>query len=189
MPEAAFKSIIADMIEDLIEFAIVDIECSIRAHRQDPKQRFFPTSGQLRAGAIAAHTERTAASKPRKPIEFDSRPLRWWTMPRAQWRQHWHDHQIPAADQETFHVIEALRSPTGHITIDAKYRQAYDHAAYLRDSGVKHIQQIEQESAATAEALNQPSRHQAKLSPDQPHDVTANTSTPNTLFILDSTKF
>lgn len=45
--EAAAQSLIGDMVEDLHKFPIVDTEQAIKQYRRDPKNRFFPNSGQL----------------------------------------------------------------------------------------------------------------------------------------------
>ena len=114
MPESAFKSIIADMLDDLAEFAFVDIEHAVKAHRQNPKSRFFPTPGELRLLAQQSAADRTTASKPRqsfKPEYGESRPILWWFIPRRFWRQTWLVSEIPPEWQHTFNATTARDSP------------------------------------------------------------------------------
>ena len=111
MPESAFKSIIADMLDDLAEFAFVDIEHAVKAHRQNPKARFFPTPGELRLLAQQSAADRTTASKHRqsfKPEYGECRPIMWWTFPSRFWKPHWRESEIPADYRDTHDKLKAM---------------------------------------------------------------------------------
>jgi hypothetical protein len=107
--EAQAKMLFAQFAEDLDEFAIVDIDAGVKVYRRDPKNRFFPTSGQLREPIIHARGERitrerreaeAAREAARKPGGVESRsyvprdrPSMWWTLP--YWDLSWRLSQIP----------------------------------------------------------------------------------------------
>lgn len=85
------------MLEDLAEFRFAQVEAAIKAYRRDAKNRFFPTSGQLRDLAAIARREEheTAAANARGPMVLDSRPYYWWDMPKKHWKAHWREGDIP----------------------------------------------------------------------------------------------
>jgi hypothetical protein len=105
------KSLILDMVEDLGEFAVCDVETAIREYRRDPEARFFPRSGELCKRCYQARYEREQADKraattPEPPGEHhpvaqrgpefgEFRPLMWWGLPKALWKPHWRDEEIP----------------------------------------------------------------------------------------------
>lgn len=87
-----------DFIEDLEEFAIPEIEAAIREYRRNPKNKYFPTPGQLRELAIAEMRHRNlqqSRGDGLKPQFGDSRPIRWWYRPREKWNASWREADIP----------------------------------------------------------------------------------------------
>lgn len=96
---AQAQALFAAFVEDLEVFDILDIEQAIRAYRQDPKNKFFPTSGQIRALANAAAIERAKAERHR-PVPTDTRPIYWWLLP--VWKAHWRESEIPIAHVRAF---------------------------------------------------------------------------------------
>lgn len=106
-PEHA-ASLIRDLLEDLSEFALSDVEMAIRVYRMDPKSKFFPTSGQLRALAMQARQDHTEAKRgPIKPVLGESRPLMWWTKPKKLWKDHWREDEISFDYRETYRLRKA----------------------------------------------------------------------------------
>jgi len=94
--EGQAKSLISDMVHDLVEFDVPEVELAIREYRQDAHNRFFPTSGALRAPILAGRKERAEAEKiSRKPLPNDTRPIMWWCLPEVLWKPHWHESDIP----------------------------------------------------------------------------------------------
>lgn len=107
--EAQAKSIIRDLVSDLVEFAVIDVEDAIRAYRRDAKSRFFPTSGQLRELAALARKDRAAATQ-RSALtpEFgEGRPIMWWLQPRRLWGRQWRENEIPAEHRAAFDKAKA----------------------------------------------------------------------------------
>lgn len=114
--EGQAKMLFAQFAEDLDEFSIADIRAGVKTYRQEPKNRFFPTSGQLREPIIAARNARVsreyaeaeaarrASQKPggveadsvrRYTFEQANRPLCWYMRPRSAWKPDWHESDVP----------------------------------------------------------------------------------------------
>lgn len=85
-----------EMADDLATFSIADVEAAIRAYRQDPKAKFFPTSGRLIELAGQARKERDEAQRGPARAEFgESRPIMWWMISRKLWAPRWREEEIP----------------------------------------------------------------------------------------------
>jgi hypothetical protein len=103
--EGQAKSLIRDMVEDLSAFALGEIDASIKAYRRGAENRFFPTSGQLRAPILEARREQALSSKIIcQEIPTDRRPCMWWTQAPILWRPHWQTSDIPEDHRVAFHA-------------------------------------------------------------------------------------
>lgn len=104
---------IADYILDLAEFAICDVEDAIRQYRRDAKSDYFPKPGALYKLAATARHERIkfADMKPVRRQFSDSRPLCWWTRPKADWKPNWLETEVPAGERVRDVVGGAFREP------------------------------------------------------------------------------
>jgi hypothetical protein len=96
---AAQAALLLDaFVDDLVEFTTADIENAFRAYRRDTKNKFFPTSGQIRALASGivrdrAERDRHARSPRLDPNHVLRRPQFWWLLP--YWNADWGAHEIP----------------------------------------------------------------------------------------------
>lgn len=107
-----FESMALDFVNDLAEFGMVEIESAIIAYRQDPKAKGFPTPGKLRELATRARAERRMAATPRPAGQTqESRPLRWWYRPRAMWKSHWREDQIPRDEIMMYQIWRGKMDP------------------------------------------------------------------------------
>lgn len=108
-PEQAL-AMIEDMVLDLSEYAVHDVEQGIAGYRRDPRNKFFPKSGELREASERARSDRLAAEReaarppssgkhnPYAHFEFgDSRPLCWENQRRRFWKPHWHEDDLNRA--------------------------------------------------------------------------------------------
>lgn len=88
---------IRDMVNDLSPYTVAEIEVAVRKYRCGD-ERFFPRSGQIIHLIESARKERREeahfAQKNSRPLP-DSRPLMWWLQPRALWKPHWREDEIP----------------------------------------------------------------------------------------------
>jgi hypothetical protein len=110
--EGQARVLIRDMLEDLGEFTASQVNNAIRSYRQDPKSKYFPTSGQLRELASGARREERLAcdTKPVR-LEFgDSRPLKWWCQSQKMWQRHWREDEIPQEHKAQYFAIKAKRA-------------------------------------------------------------------------------
>jgi hypothetical protein len=85
-------------VEDLEEFPVPEIEAAIRQYRQDPKSRFFPTSGALRGLIAQARRERAAHDRLPRKIVLPGRPMRWFDLPKSwwhKWNPDWKESEVP----------------------------------------------------------------------------------------------
>lgn len=94
--EGQAKMLIRDMVEDLAEFSVSEVDWSIKEYRRDPGNRYFPTSGQLRAPILEARREARQASRISDKPMAESRPLMWWYQARRLWKPHWREADIPS---------------------------------------------------------------------------------------------
>lgn len=102
--EGQAKSLIRDMVEDLSMFTLGEIDGSIKAYRRDGNNRFFPTSGQLRAPILEARKERAQDARiSNKDIPTDRRPLMWWAQAPTLWLPHWQASEVPKDHQPAFY--------------------------------------------------------------------------------------
>lgn len=86
----------ADFADDLADCTIPEIEVAIREYRRDPANKFFPKSADLRAIVWANRKHRADLEKIGKPVSnFDSRPIMWWTQPKALWNPNWRENDVP----------------------------------------------------------------------------------------------
>jgi len=92
---AQAQALLTDLADDLAEFTIFDVENAIRDYRRDPAERFFPTSGKLRALAAQSRRERINSTSKPLPVSRDLRPLMWWLQPKRFWKSHWSADDIP----------------------------------------------------------------------------------------------
>ena len=110
--EGQARSVIADMLGDLMEYAVVDIETAAEEYRRDPKSQFFPKPGQLRALAGVAAKARSVRANV-KALPTDVRPSLWWMQSKAVWKSHWKEHEVPAGEMIRDTPSGKLRVPTG----------------------------------------------------------------------------
>jgi hypothetical protein len=92
-PEQA-AAVIDDMIADLAEYGLHDVDAAILAYRRDPKQKFFPKSGELRERVELAAEQRRSHKRVEStgPVRFefgDSRPYGWEYHRRRFWKPNW----------------------------------------------------------------------------------------------------
>lgn len=103
------------MVDDLVEFAVSDVETAIRLYRQDPKSKYFPSPGVLRKLAGDERRERNKATKSRKLrtewVEGTSRPIRWWGLPRTLWKQEWRETEVPMGEMVRDAKTDIWRAP------------------------------------------------------------------------------
>lgn len=88
--------LIRDMVEDLAEFSLGEIDSAIKNYRQNPANKYFPVSGQLRAPILEARRDQRQMDRiSTKPLA-ESRPLMWWYGPKKFWKAHWSEDDIPS---------------------------------------------------------------------------------------------
>lgn len=110
-PPAQAQRLIANLVEDLEEYPIVDIENAARSYRRDPKSRFFPKPGELRGLIAQARRERAdLESRPRKIIPL-GRPSRWHDRPKSQWKAGWLETEVPIGELIRDEPGSRLREP------------------------------------------------------------------------------
>jgi hypothetical protein len=116
-PEVASLSLIADLVEDLREFAVTDIEWAINTYRKEPpapgKAKYFPDSGTLRKLASKAQHARIEASTPARQLvpEFGNRPRLWWMQPKQHWQPHWRESEVPVGEMVRDEIGGKHRQP------------------------------------------------------------------------------
>lgn len=112
-------SLIRDMVEDLGNYVVQEVDAAIRAYRLDAKERYFPRSGQLKAIIERHHAEGSMGCYgPKLKPEFgDSRPIRWWLLPRQFWQPHWRVGDIPEAEQGPYARWVAARKFASRETV------------------------------------------------------------------------
>jgi hypothetical protein len=100
---------IEDFAIDLADFAVPDIEEAIRCYRQNGRNKYFPTSGQLRDLAKEIRKDRQdiqahgSSSFDRRGQEFgETRPSMWWLLRREWWKPHWTENQIPEKEKPDY---------------------------------------------------------------------------------------
>ena len=98
--EGQARQLIRDYLSDLEEFDLRDVEAGITAYRRDPKAKFFPTVGQLRERVLEAQKDRLVAASygnaaKATPQFGESRPTRWWQIPKTLWREGWRESEVP----------------------------------------------------------------------------------------------
>lgn len=117
--EAMSKSIIQDMVGDLVEFTVPDIEKAIETYRRmafaPGKFKPFPDSGMLRklANDERRHREDMAKRPALKAQWNGARPSRWWQQPRQIWQPHWRESEVPADEFVRDPDTGKLRKPEG----------------------------------------------------------------------------
>jgi hypothetical protein len=99
--------LIRDMVEDLAEFSLGDIEQAIKRYRQNPANKYFPTSGQLRAPILEAIKERRDSARISDKPLAESRPLMWWYQNPKFWKPHWRENDIPSYAWESYFAWKA----------------------------------------------------------------------------------
>jgi hypothetical protein len=121
--EALFEA----FCDDLSEFEIADIRGAVTAYRRDPKNRFFPSTAQLRALAASEAKDRMERARfenirlNRDRNSVLRRPQFWWLLPH--WNAEWSYDEIPYEYRAAFdrhmkcegkpktYRIEAERTP------------------------------------------------------------------------------
>ncbi len=97
LTEGQFAAMAQDFVTDMDEFTLTEIDSAILTYRQDPRARGFPTPGRLRELASRARADRAAASRPSVNLA-NVRPCLWWLRPRAFWKPHWSEADIPKGE-------------------------------------------------------------------------------------------
>lgn len=96
------QALFAAFIEDLEDFAVRDVEEAMREFRRDGRNKFFPTSGQIRDLAKNIATERAKLSRPQRSIPKDPRPSFWWCL--SIWKPHWRETEIPIENIRNYEI-------------------------------------------------------------------------------------
>lgn len=124
--EAQAKQMIRDYVEDLEEFSVVEVEAAARDYRRNPKNEFFPRSGQLRDLIYAVRKDRADVERYPRRAPQESRPIMWWmTHP---WKPHWRESEIPEDDRPVYERRKAKaaafcskpENPTLHLVKTAQ---------------------------------------------------------------------
>lgn len=96
-----------DWIADLREFDIVAIEAACESYRRNSTSEFFPKPGQLRTLAALEQKEVRERAKfaalPPPQGSIGSRPIMWWAIPRARWKPHWLESEVPRGERPSRH--------------------------------------------------------------------------------------
>lgn len=103
--EALFEA----FVEDLSDFATCEVELAIREYRRNPANKFFPTTGQIRALAVMAAKERAEIARPRRALPDDPRPGFWWRLPF--WKPHWKDGEVPDEWYDAYAHHRRIKGP------------------------------------------------------------------------------
>lgn len=135
--EGQARSLIGDMVEDLVEFDIVDVETAITDYRRTPpapgKSKYFPDSGTLRKLAAESREDRKPAfqsgdGKILRPEYADgARPACWWVQAPYLWQPSWSESDIPEDHKAAFR-----RRLNHHRKIGTEYWGENDFYGYYR---------------------------------------------------------
>lgn len=110
MAQGLARQVLLDFVQDLREFDLSDIEAAVKAYRQDPTSKKFPTPGQLRELAQEAQSDRRARANATtsshggtaRPAQGD-RPNLWWMQPREHWPIFWSERDVPMGEKVKHH--------------------------------------------------------------------------------------
>lgn len=103
------KHMTHDFIEDLEEFAMSDVENAFRDYRRNAENKFFPTTGAIRAIVLKAVKDRALSARFNenlRPLWPDSRPCRWWDHPKSRWKASWLESEIPEDERKAFYKLQ-----------------------------------------------------------------------------------
>lgn len=104
--------LVADFVEDLIEFPLAEIEIAILEYRRGAENEFFPKPGKLRKIIIGNRSHRAQLERLGDGAgKRDTRPCRWWGINRRLWKPHWRESDVPEGEMVRDQATGKWRQP------------------------------------------------------------------------------